>query len=79
MWPGSAGEVLHNILGGGSEPGPPYTHTIVPPEPVGWDEDDNPVYPEPGPAFTVADSGPYRSEILADTPTRCWFPEDEAP
>lgn len=38
MWPGSAGELLHNILSGGEpRPGPPYTHTIVPAE-VGLDE-----------------------------------------
>jgi hypothetical protein len=56
FWPDGAGEVLHNILGGSEpEPGPPYTHTIVPPEPAGWDEDGNPVDPEPGPAFTVSD------------------------
>jgi hypothetical protein len=75
------GEVLHNMLGGGDpEPGPPWTHTIVPPEPIGWDEDGNPVYPEPGdvPAFTITEGGdPYHAEILPDTPTRCWFPEDE--
>jgi hypothetical protein len=56
--PDGAGEFLHNILGGSEpEPGPPYTHTIVPPEPAGWDEDGNPVdpEPEPGPAFTVSD------------------------
>ena len=28
-------------------------HTFWPPEPVGEDEDGNPVYPEPGPAFTL--------------------------
>jgi hypothetical protein len=55
FWPDVAGEVLHNILsGGGPAPGPQYTHTIVPPEPIGEDEDGNAVYPEPGPAYTLA-------------------------
>ena len=54
-WP-ALGEVMHSILGGSDrEPGPPYTHTIVPPEPIGEDEDGNLLYPEPGPAFTLAD------------------------
>lgn len=46
------------------EPGPPWTHTLVPPEPIGEDEDGNPVYPEPGPAFTLTDEddSPVRSE-----------------
>ena len=46
------------MLGGTEpEPGPPYTHTIVPPEPIGEDEDGNPLYPEPGPAFTLTENG----------------------
>ena len=35
MWPEAAGEFLQNLLGGAeSEPGPPYVHTLVPPEPI---------------------------------------------
>ena len=56
MWPDSAGAFLHNMLGGTEpEPGPPYTHTLVPPEPIGEDEDGNLLYPEPGPAFTLTE------------------------
>ena len=54
-WP-ALGEVMHNILGGTEpEPGPPYTHTIVPPEPLDWDDFGSPVYPEPGPAMTLTE------------------------
>ena len=54
-WP-ALGEVMHSILGGSDrEPGPPYTHTIVPPEPIGEDEDGNLLYPEPGPAMTLTE------------------------
>ena len=49
------GHFLHGLLNPASEPGPPYTHTIVPPEPIGYDEDDNPIYPEPGPAMTLTE------------------------
>ena len=74
MWPDSAGAFLHNMLGGTEpEPGPPYTHTIVPPEPIGEDEDGNPLYPEPGPAMTLTDDSPYRAEVIQDEPTRCDF------
>jgi len=53
LWPDSAGHFLHNLLNPEPQPGAPYTHTIVPPEPIGEDEDGNPVYPEPGPAHTL--------------------------
>lgn len=43
--------------GASSEPGPPYTHTIVPPEPIGEDEAGNPIYPEPAPAYTLTGDG----------------------
>lgn len=56
MWPEAVGGFLHNMLGGEPETGPPYTHTFVAPEPIGEDEDGNPVYPEPGPAFTLTDT-----------------------
>jgi hypothetical protein len=62
VWAAYAG-VMANILGSaGTEPGPPHVHTLVPPEPIGWDEDDNPVYPEPGPAYTLTE----RTVITAD-------------
>ena len=54
-WPDGAGRFLHNLLNPASAPGPPWTHTIVPPEPIGWDEDGNPLYPEPGPAVTLTE------------------------
>ena len=56
-WP-ALGEIMHNILGGTPEPGPPYTHTIVPPEPLYWDDFGSPVYPEPGPAMTLTEPAP---------------------
>ena len=49
---GNLGEVMRGLLNPEPPPGPPYTHTIRPPEPIGWNEDGEPVYPEPGPAFT---------------------------
>ena len=49
------GEVMHAVLNPEPAPGPPYVHTLVPPEPIGWDEDGNPVYPEPGPAYTLTE------------------------
>ena len=54
-WPEGAGEFMRNMLGGQQEPGPPWTHTLVPPEPTGQDEDGNPLYPEPGPAMTLTE------------------------
>jgi hypothetical protein len=52
FWPDGAGEILHNILGGSEPaPGPPYTHTIVPPEPVTLTSSD----PEPPPGTVVRD------------------------
>jgi len=53
--PPGAGHFLHNLLNPPSMPGPPYTHTIVPPEPIGWDDDGNPLYPEPGPGMTLTE------------------------
>lgn len=47
------GQLMHNLLNPEPPPGPPYTHTIVPPQPIGEDEDGNDIYPEPGPAYTV--------------------------
>lgn len=59
------GSFLHNLLGGGtSGGGPPYTHTFVPPEPVGVDEDGNDVYPPPGPSHTL--TGPARILTSSD-------------
>jgi len=50
------GHVMHNVLNPEPPPGPPYTHTIVPPEPIGEDENGNPLYPEPGPAMTLTEA-----------------------
>lgn len=48
------GQMMHAILGAPDpEPGPPYVHVLVPPEPIGEDKDGNDIYPEPGPAYTV--------------------------
>ena len=33
----------------------PYVHTFAPQEPAGEDGDGNPVYPEPGPSFTLTE------------------------
>lgn len=51
------GHFLSNLLNPASQPGPPYTHTIVPPEPLYWDDFGTPVYPEPGPAYTLTEGG----------------------
>ena len=53
MWPDGAGEILHNMLGGSNpQPGPPWTHTIVPPEPE-YDDEGNEIWREPDPAHTL--------------------------
>jgi len=55
-WPEAAGELLSGILGDTEpRPGGPYVHTFKMPEPIGEDEDGNPVYPEPLPAFTLTE------------------------
>ena len=58
VWPDGAGEFMFSLFGDPAvmRDGPPYTHTFRPPEPVGEDEDGNPVYPEPGPAHTLTDA-----------------------
>ena len=64
---GNLGEIMHGLLNPEPEPGPPYTHTIVPPEPIGWDEDGTPLYPEPGPSATLNGEGTRRSApVLLD-------------
>lgn len=57
MWPEGAGEFMSSLFGDPAvmADGPPWTHTVVPPEPIGEDEDGNPVYPEPGPTHTLTD------------------------
>ena len=37
------------------EAGPPYVHTFRPPEPIGYDDDGNPIHPEPRPTHTLTD------------------------
>lgn len=49
------GHALRNLLSPEPAPGPPYTHTLVSPEPIGEDEDGNPVYPPPGPTHTLTE------------------------
>ena len=52
----SAGESLQNLLGDlEPRPGGPYVHRFKAPEPAGWDDDGNPVYPEPGPSYTLTE------------------------
>jgi hypothetical protein len=65
------GQVMANIIGSaGTEPGPPYTHTIRPPE-VWYSRSGKVVYRPPmAPAFTLTTGeirppGP-RTEIMAD-------------
>jgi hypothetical protein len=73
--PAGTGEILHNILSGGDpKPGPPWTHTIVPAGPIGELEAGTPVYPEPGPAFTVSDGPVYLDSYLGPA-----FPPQRAP
>ena len=54
-WPDSAGHFLANLLNPASTPGPPWTHTLLPPEPLYYDDFGTPVYPEPGPAMTLTE------------------------
>lgn len=54
LFPAAMGEVLHAILHPKPQPGPPYVHTIRPPEPIGYDEQGRPIW-EPEPAFTITD------------------------
>jgi hypothetical protein len=54
-WPDAAGHFLANLLAPVTQPGPPYTHTLVPPEPIGELEDGTLVYPEPGPVLTLTE------------------------
>ena len=50
------------------------THWVPIPQPIGWDEDGTPVYPEPGPAMTLTEpASPYRAEVVQDEPIRCSF------
>jgi hypothetical protein len=60
----AAGEFLHNLLSPVSQPGPPWTHVLLPPEPIGWGEDDNPIYPEPGPTHTLTDEANGATESI---------------
>ena len=56
FWPEAAGAFLASLYGDPEpEPGPPYVHTIVPPEPIGELEDGTLIYPEPGPAYTMTE------------------------
>lgn len=59
--PPAMGTFLHGLLNPEPSPGPPWTHTMLPPEPTGEDEDEYPVYPEPGPAFTFTVDHPAGS------------------
>jgi hypothetical protein len=56
MFPESAGAILGGILAGpkpsAEQDGPPWTHTLRPPEPDGYDEAGNP-YWLPKPMFTI--------------------------
>ena len=55
MWPDGAGEFMFSLFGDPAVTagGPPYVHTLKPVEPVGYDDDGNPIYPEPGPTHTL--------------------------
>lgn len=56
IWPEFASETLQNLLGDPEpRPGEPYVHTFRSSEPIGWDDDGNPVYPEPGPSYTLTE------------------------
>ena len=61
-WAAYAAVMAHILGSAGLKPGPPYTHTLVPPEPAGELEDGTPVYPEPGPSCTMTE----RIEITAE-------------
>lgn len=63
LFPDGIGEVLHAVLGPESEPGPPYVHTLDPPEPE-YDEDGNPYWPLE-PSFTITDTGERRLNAIS--------------
>ena len=67
FWQDGAGSFLHGLLHPEPKPGPPFTHTIVQPEPIGEDEDGNPLYPEPGPAMTLADFDRMTDEVARES------------
>jgi hypothetical protein len=71
--PDGAGEVLHSILGGSEpEPGPPWTHTIVPPEPVTLTSSD----PEPPPGTVVRDDCGVTWERYGEDEGNYWLRVD---
>lgn len=63
LFPDSIGEVLHAILNPQPQPGPPYVHTIEPPEPE-YDEDGNPYWPLE-PSFTITEAGERRLNAIS--------------
>jgi len=65
--PDACGDLLASLLAPAIEPGPPYVHTFVPPEPIGEDEDGNDIYPEPGPAYTLTEK-PLTELVDPDRP-----------
>lgn len=56
LFPDAVGAVLHAMLNAEPEPGPPYMHTVKPPEPAGYDEDGRPIWDVPV-SFTIEESG----------------------
>lgn len=68
MAPTALGTLLHSTLNPSPSAGPPWTHALAPPEPIGEDEDGNPVYPEPGPAMTLIRHAPEQPRADDDMP-----------
>lgn len=60
LYPGDMdilGPFLHGFFDPEPDPGPPYVHTFTSPEPIGEDEEGDPIYPPPGPAYTLTEDG----------------------
>lgn len=72
FWPEAAGGFLQNMLNPEPEPGPPYVHTIVPPEPVTLTSAD----PEPPPGTVVRDRHGGTWELSDEAEGGMWWRTD---
>lgn len=63
FYPEAMGALLGKLFGTEPQPGPPWVHTIEPPEPE-YDEDGNPYWPLE-PSFTITDTGERRPNALS--------------
>jgi hypothetical protein len=69
---GAMGEVLHNLLSPVSQPGPPWTHTFVPPESAVLTSSD----PQPPPGTVVRDDLGRTWELCDEAEGGLWWRTD---